>query len=565
MSCSSCGSVLPNCGCVRQPVCTTCGTNGNCACNSGANCITNLIPASPQPFYSCAPTCQETNTQRIVVNQFAVALKVVNSWNVPACEGSSIVTIPGLVSITIGSYLWNEEFGYFEITAFDSGLQQVTLVNHCTTGNAAPGTNIPACTEFLNTAPPVDIPTTDICVAIDFTAPAVSDCIDITLTSTTGIGIGDTVEIGSGFYRVSAIKPNQIITICNDGSGITPGTPVIAGTPPNYNYCLQIIATSPCDATMVTQGVIIVCNDAGQTTTITGAGPGMVPVQIDGSSNVEFRQIVPPQFCTNLTAPLNIVNGTASYANFAVTASAGFVPGTTKVVIGGYTGIMSITAATDATHLSGTFSPVPSTTFSFPTGTLVCTAPCCTAIEDILGPTTSGAQCSFDMGQDSSVPADEDSGPGAGGSLTTDPATTATGPFADYVIENNSSCKNMVITINVHYLWKFEAVTADLASAKYALAQYTPLLGFISGPIGTTVPPAAIVIYDIDRGVSMNDGILRVAADLTDHHNTTILLPPGDEFRVRAATRLTYVDGDLDITLDWTYLGCSIDGTGIAI
>lgn len=267
--------------------CTVCGSNANCGCSScvtdpalpcgcgtvsPGGCCQNVVPSTPTPFFACAPACPESHVQKITIQQFSADIKIADSWNIPACGESAIVNGISLRAIVVGSYLWNPDFGYFEVTAFNSGTGQMTILNHCTVGNAAVGTNVPACTEFTVTVPPCDCGTdSQVCVAIDFTAPDNGDCIDITLTSTNGITASDTIQIGTGFYFVDAVKPNDIITICNQGEGITPGTSVIArDINGNYQYCISIISSNPCDRTAETDGTVLICNADGLQVPLTG-------------------------------------------------------------------------------------------------------------------------------------------------------------------------------------------------------------------------------------------------------------------------------------------------------
>jgi hypothetical protein len=362
-----------------------------CGGSPGGGCQGNSVPSSPLPFYACVPACQESNTQKIIINQFAQALKVANSWNIPACGFSATLSIPGLVSITIGSYLWSESYGYFEVTAFDSGLQQVTILNHCNTGNAAVGTAVPACSEFINTAPPApEVDSNTACVKIDFTAPANGNCIDITLTTTSGVSAGDTVQIGTGFYRVDDVKPNDIITICNDGEGITPGTSVIALTSiGEYQYCLTIISVSPCDRDAVTNGPIIVCNSTGQPSTLIIPQDGWIPegTSPQGTNAVGTIPLGLEPFCTRLTAPLAITNGNASYTLY-VNDSTGYTTNDVLIIAGypAITGLpktrLTVTGTPTGTSLTGTISPVPGANVTMPTGTQVCRIGCCELVDD---------------------------------------------------------------------------------------------------------------------------------------------------------------------------------------
>lgn len=244
MSCSVCGSNA-NCGCS-----SSCITDPALPCGCGPSvtpggCCQNVVQATPTPFYACAPACPESHVQKITIQSFSADVKIADSWNIPACGESAVVNGVSLRAIVVGSYIWNPDFGYFEVTAFNSGTGQMTLTNHCNDGNASPGTTVSACTEFTVVDPPCDcVNTSQVCVAIDFTAPANGDCLDITLTTIGTIQAGDIIQIGTGRYYVDHIVSSTIINICNQGEGITPGTPVIAlNSAGDYQYCIVIIET----------------------------------------------------------------------------------------------------------------------------------------------------------------------------------------------------------------------------------------------------------------------------------------------------------------------------------
>src|SRR4030067_2607388 len=81
---------------------------------------------------SCQTLCPECS-------QICSALIVNNAWNVPACGSSAVLSVPGLTVALLGSYIWNPTYGWFRITGFDSVNGQLTVLNECLTGNAAPG------------------------------------------------------------------------------------------------------------------------------------------------------------------------------------------------------------------------------------------------------------------------------------------------------------------------------------------------------------------------------------------------------------------------------------------
>ena len=393
MSCTPCGSNVP-CGCN----CSTPLTQDPAlCCGQGAvsSCCQNVVTAAPTPYYNCAPACPESHCQKITIQSFTADVKIVDSWNIPACGQQAVLNAESLRAIVVGSYLWNPDYGYFEITAFNSGTGQVTVQNNCNTGNATAGTNVPSCTEFTVTVPPCDCGDSgQVCVAVDFTAPDVGDCIDITLTAVTGIQVDDTIQIGSGFYRVSAIKPNDIITICNDGSGITPGTAVIAKSASGvYQYCIQIISTSPCSKTAETIVALIGCNGSEAIVPLNGNTEGWVPTMIDVSQdNAAYRPLGVVNQCTLLSANFVITAGVAAYTNVGVNSSSAFVVGDI-VQFDGDPDVNSrflITNIPNGTHIDGNFTYNPISTHTLSAGTLVCLQSCCETLATILDLVTSG-------------------------------------------------------------------------------------------------------------------------------------------------------------------------------
>jgi hypothetical protein len=202
---------------------------------------------SALPYYTQSPVCEEDNCQKIYVNRHSFAMCPSNSWNVPLCGQTSILNVDGVQGISLGSYIWHTNYGYYQITSVNTSAGTVGITNDCTTGNPSPGTQIPACTCFVVTDQPAGTNNNANLfpfVAIDFTAPSDATCIDITVTNANGISIGDTIAIGSGTYFVDAIASTTLITICNQGSGITPGTPVIARDAfGNYVYPIGVIAS----------------------------------------------------------------------------------------------------------------------------------------------------------------------------------------------------------------------------------------------------------------------------------------------------------------------------------
>lgn len=180
MSCSSCKNTSSSCKSCSSPCTKACGV---CVC--------------PQ----CTAVC--------------TALVVSNSWNVPACGAEAVLSIPGLTTVLIGAYIYNPTYGRFRITAFDSVNQQVTVINECLSGNAAPGTVVPALTSFIFSAPPSSGDATNIS---SWSIPTCDNTATIETAGLTNVVIGSYLWNPTyGYFQVAAFdSSNGEITVLNE-------------------------------------------------------------------------------------------------------------------------------------------------------------------------------------------------------------------------------------------------------------------------------------------------------------------------------------------------------------
>lgn len=292
-------------------------------------CSSTPCSCGPQPYYTQIEMCPEDNCQKIYVNQFTFAVCPTDSWNIPSCGASAWLTVDGVQNVSIGSFIWGATYGYFEVIGINTG--QIQISNPCFESNAAPGTQVPACYCFVVTADPtVSIAQQDgVFVAYDFVAPGNGDCLDIILTGAITGGAGDNIQIGAGIYLISEIKPNNVITICNEGDGITPGTPVIAlDASGRYQYPVTVLSQNPCNEDPIELGTVIVCEDLVQHK-LTGGTIGHV---------------------LTLT---NTTTGEAEYADSGVTALTVRVDTLEDEVAGLSSGVIENTAANNTGTISG--------------------------------------------------------------------------------------------------------------------------------------------------------------------------------------------------------------------
>jgi hypothetical protein len=135
---------------------TTCVTQtfvNNCGCNTGCGCQPG-VAGTAIPYYNAAEGCEESHKRVCIQSQYVTGVSISNTFNMPACNQTAVLVIPGLQLINIGVYLWNTVYGYLKVVSFDFASSSVVVENECLEGNAVPGTTIPACTVFTI----VDIP-----------------------------------------------------------------------------------------------------------------------------------------------------------------------------------------------------------------------------------------------------------------------------------------------------------------------------------------------------------------------------------------------------------------------
>lgn len=239
-----------NCGPVSRPSSLSCGNGSSIEANTPDACETNCNTTCGGAI---AVPCPENHCEVYQTNKFSTVIKVQNTWNVPECGEEAILSVPDTLMALPGSYIWNETYGYFEILSYNASTREITVQNNCNEGNADPGTQVIQCSNFIVAPPPNSavFPNFFPYVSADFVAPADGACIDITVTTTNGLIAGATIQIGSGEYTIDAISSSTNITICNEGAGITPGTPVYAQNDAGeLQYPISILSNGCCSATL---------------------------------------------------------------------------------------------------------------------------------------------------------------------------------------------------------------------------------------------------------------------------------------------------------------------------
>lgn len=375
--------------------CNVCGTSP-CRCGSPVGC--SRCQRSPcccsntsrlaQPYYQEVRTCREDGREVIRVERLVGAFKNSSAFCVPGCGKSVRVVFDSVGDVPIGAWLWSMGVGYLTIVGFNANTGEIELRNDCPTNlcqgqmQANPGDPIPACSVFVLGSPNCSggTGTNPLTPFLDsgFVAPVSGNCIDIAVTNVTGLSVGKNISINSGIYRISAIKSATLITICNDGAGLTPGTVVnyqdAAG---NLIVPLILIDVNPCLNATTLAGSVMVC-DSGVEKPLTGLLEGQILVLTDPTTGeAAYETIgVPILHCTALSVGLTTDpadNPSHSYL-VQVGSTTGFVA-TDLISIGADSFIIDSIDTATTLHATPVIDPTVITNYAV--GSPVCSASCC--------------------------------------------------------------------------------------------------------------------------------------------------------------------------------------------
>jgi hypothetical protein len=333
----------------------------------------------------------------VIQKSVGVAVKITNAWNIPECGETATLNVPGLTEVGIGSIVWLQSFGYFTITQFNynSGNPQLTVRNDCLSANADPGTAVPACSVATIGIPDSSGTTTGGPSSIypyqasDFIIPAVSagmGCttpVQISVTNVNGLSAGKNVQIAGNTYLLVSVDSATLITICNKGLGGTVGTTVFARDSSGLLiHPVILIDVNSCTNATITSGAVLACND-GTASPLTGAMVGML-ISLTNVTTGEAQYVASPfptLNCTSLTECLTLdptLPADHAYLVY-VLSTADFLVGD-LVLLGGREG--TVDSIIDATSMRIVFTGAIVTAVTYPVGTPVCEADCCTTIQN---------------------------------------------------------------------------------------------------------------------------------------------------------------------------------------
>lgn len=485
------------------------------------------------PYYQTVSMCPEESKVCVRVEKLVGAFKNVSAFAVPACGASVRVAFSHVGDVPIGAWLWCYGIGYLTIVGFNPNTGEIELKNECPTvtcanqTQAAPGTPIPACSVFVLMPPAcnsqsgggtvVTFPYLD----SGFVAPASGACIDIAVTNTNGLSVNAEVMLNTGTYRVSAVKSATLITICNDGSGLTPGTVVeYKDSAGNLIVPITLIQSNPCLNSASLSGKLIVCKN-NTITPLTGLADNQVPVFNTSTGEVNFRTLaIPTLDCTELTVCLTLDPALPAGTPYLTTVlnTAAYAAGQT-VVIGAT--VFTVSSIISPTQLYLIPQSTPSAIQTYPVGATMCSADCCTILSEKIN--------------------DQRQLRGEGGSDINSTGITlgksVSSPVATVTVTNTSTTKTMIATFAMDVFFKYSIIGAD---GTVALVSDTTSFIASTNPAGVPTP------------LFVDENAYQVLSGITNWHSRhagrvgSLAVPPGTSITVNMQGTVAFEAGNAD-------------------
>lgn len=492
---------------VMQRTCVTCGCiTGNCNCRGSRStgCCNPSANTAVQPYYQRASMCPEDNTKKVIIREISQVFRNRSAFCMPACGAKVAVVFDGVTDIAIGAWMWSFGIGYLEVESFNAYSCEITLSNPCPTscGDQMPaGTPIPACSLFVVT-PPICLggggSGTFPCLDSGFIAPVSGACVQIGVTNVNGLSVGKNVSILTGIYRISAINSAVLITICNDGQGLTPGTNVDSGPSGSCTVPIILIDNNPCLNNQTLCGIILGCND-GLISPVVGTEPGQVLVYNgNGNDTSCFRTLgIPVLNCTDLTVCLTLDPDLPPDTAYLVVvgSTAEFTVGDV-VTIGGT--IFIVDSILDGTHMRIVPQAAPGVIITFPAGAQICSADCCTILDQRVTKLeryiyfNENPDCPFGGLTWLDAEANQaDTVPLAVPVIVDSVTPLIEGTILNTTIENNSCVNGMGVHFTIDYLWEFRTIAGAAGDANEVelIGQYNVAVA------NAPVPPVPVDVY----------------------------------------------------------------------
>ena len=259
-----------------------------------------------------AKPCLEDHSHTLVESVYTTTVTATDTWVMPAVDDCVQLHLKDVTNILPGAILWNKSVGSLHVSAYDASTGYVTACNEGEDGNAEAGSDFPSCMSFHIGIPvecDCDSGYTGACLAADVTSPGVGETTEVSVTTVSGLFIGDIIDIAGYMYKIVAINDVHTIVVKNEGFGAPIGTvikndPNCTGKPCTVKITV-VNSDDPCAKDPVNEGVIIVC-DEGERKPFEGTADNQITYWDNDDKKWKLKIVKLNEECTSLTVDLTI-------------------------------------------------------------------------------------------------------------------------------------------------------------------------------------------------------------------------------------------------------------------
>lgn len=332
------------------------------------------------PKWNIGRPCVQDHEHVVINNYYKTTVLNITPFNVPKIGEEIEIVLDKVISVLVGAVLWNPTIGSLLIKSFNRDSSSVVITSDNLLVDY--GKSVLANTEFLIGIPDYDLPTEDDYLnapylAADFISPAEGACQNASVTTVAGIDIGNKVSVSGYVYRVGAIIDKATLKLCNDGEGAPEGTVLAWDTRDCGKPSVPVVvySSSPCEATPVQTGSLVVCKDKALTT-LSGEADGQMIRWNNNFKRWELVNAYIDENCTYLTTCLTIdIIEDEEFTYLANVKSTKVFNKEDKVII--EDAMFIVTEIVSSTQMRIRPENIFTTITTYPSGTNVCLEPCC--------------------------------------------------------------------------------------------------------------------------------------------------------------------------------------------
>lgn len=301
-----------NCGNKNKTVVSTIPNMDTCSCGKPISECCKTTGKQCGCHHHEQKACLADHTQTLVDSVYTTTVTATDTWVMPAVDDCVQLHLKDVTNILPGAILWNKSVGFLHVSSYDATTGYVAACNEGEEGNAEAGSDFPSCMSFH-----VGIPTncncddgyTGVCLAADVTSPGVGETTEVSVTTVSGLFIGDIIDIAGFMYKIVAINDVHTIVVKNEGFGAPLGTvikndPNCTGKPCTVKITV-VNSDDPCAKDPVHEGVLIVCED-GERKPFEGTADNQITYWDNNDKKWKLKIVKLTEECTNLTVDLTL-------------------------------------------------------------------------------------------------------------------------------------------------------------------------------------------------------------------------------------------------------------------